>query len=179
MGHWLAIVKAHCGRALFDLGEAEDGVALIGESLREGEAMGIRLNGSFNRASLAVGAAKMGDFGKAGKYLGDAFTEVEKLNERWYEAEIHRLKGEFALDEKGPMAAVAAEECFGRSLDIARRQQAKSWELRAATSLAKLWLGLDKTEEAHDLLAPVYDWFTESFDTPDLKDAKALLNELS
>ena len=178
-GQWLAWGKAHCGRALIDLGEAEDGVALIGESLREGEAMGIRLNGSFNRASLAVGAAKMGDFGEAGKHLAEALTEVEKSNERWYEAEIHRLQGEFALDEKGPMAAVAAEECFGRSLDIARRQQAKSWELRAATSLAKLWLGLDKTEEAHDLLAPVYDWFTEGFDTADLKDAKALLDELA
>ncbi len=178
-GQWLAWGKAHCGRALIDLGEAEDGVALIGESLREGEAMGIRLNGSFNRASLAVGAAKMGEFGEAGKHLAEALTEVEKSNERWYEAEIHRLQGEFALDEKGPMAAVAAEECFGRSLDIARRQQAKSWELRAATSLAKLWLGLDKTEEAHDLLAPVYDWFTEGFDTKDLTDAKALLDELA
>ncbi len=177
-GQWLAYAKAHCGRALIDLGQAEDGVALIDEALREGKAMGIGFNDSFNLASLAVGAAETGDFDEAEKHFAEALTEVEKSNERWYEAEIHRLQGELALDENGPMAAVAAEKCFGRSLDVARRQQAKSWELRAATSLARLWQSQDKTEDAHALLAPVYDWFTEGFDTADLKDAKALLDEL-
>ncbi len=72
-----------------------------------------------------------------------------------------------------------AEECFHQAIEIARKQEAKSWELRAATSLARLWQGQGKKEEAHDLLAPVYNWFTEGFDTADLKDAKALLAELS
>ena len=177
-GQLLAYAKAHCGRALIDLGDAEDGVALIDEALREGKEIGIGFNDSFNLASLAVGTAASGAFDAAKKHLAESLTKVEKSSERWYEAEIHRIQGELALDEDGPTAAPVAEECFGRSLEIARRQQAKAWELRTACSLAKLWQSEDKLEQAHELLCPVYDWFTEGFDTADMKDAKALLDEL-
>jgi predicted ATPase len=89
-----------------------------------------------------------------------------------------RIKGELLLAQSSDNH-LEAESCFHHALDIARQQQAKSWELRGATSLARLWQQQDKRQEAHDLLAPVYNWFTEGFDTADLKDAKALLDDLS
>ncbi len=97
---------------------------------------------------------------------------------RFYEAELHRLQGELLL-QQSPDNATETAACFQQAIDIARQQQAKSWELRAATSLARLWQQQGKREEARELLAPVYDWFTEGFDTADLKDAKALLDQLS
>ena len=97
---------------------------------------------------------------------------------RYYAAELSRLKGALLLQQAVPDAA-QAEACFQQALDVARQQQAKSWELRAATSLARLWQQQGKRQEAHDLLAPIYDWFTEGFDTLDLIDAKALLDALS
>jgi predicted ATPase len=102
---------------------------------------------------------------------------VEKNTERLYEAEIHRLKGELLLQQSSDNHT-EAETCFHQAITIAQNQQAKSWELRAATSLARLWQSQDKRQDAYDLLAPVYEWFTEGFDTADLKDAKALLEEL-
>jgi hypothetical protein len=96
---------------------------------------------------------------------------------RWCDAELHRLQGELLLQQHAEHQA-EAENCFHHALDIARNQQAKSFELRAATSLARLWQQQGKRQEAHDLLAPVYHWFTEGFDTADLQDAKALLHEL-
>ena len=98
--------------------------------------------------------------------------------ERGYESELYRLKGELLLQQSSDNQA-EAEACFHHALDIARSQQAKSFELRTATSLARLWQQQGKRQEAHDLLAPVYNWFTEGFDTADLKDAKALLEELT
>jgi predicted ATPase len=105
-------------------------------------------------------------------------TTMETTKERWSEAEVHRIAGEIAL--KSPKAdAAKAEVSFERALAVAQRQQAKSWELRAAMSMARLWRDQGKRKEAHDLLAPVYGWFTEGFDTLDLKEAKALLDELA
>jgi predicted ATPase len=92
---------------------------------------------------------------------------------------IYRRKGELLLKHGGPDWAAEAETCFRQALDIARAQSAKSWELRAATSLARLWTDQGKRAQAHDLLGPVYDWFTEGFETADLKEAKALLDELA
>jgi predicted ATPase len=104
---------------------------------------------------------------------------IEKATkERWFEAEVHRLAGEIALKSPEPDAD-KAEPYFARALAVARRQQAKSWELRAATSLARLWRDQVKRDEARELLVPVYGWFTEGFDTLDLKEAKALLDELA
>jgi predicted ATPase len=103
---------------------------------------------------------------------------VKTTGERWYEAEVNRIAGEIEL--RSPEAnAAGAEGYFHRALTIARQQQAKSWELRAAMSMARLWRSLGKVQQAHELLAPIYGWFTEGFDTRDLKEAKALLEELA
>jgi predicted ATPase len=109
--------------------------------------------------------------------LAEALTHADNAGERWYEAELYRLRGELLLQQNTDNH-LEAETCFHHALDIARNQRAKSFELRAATSLAKLWQHQGKRKEAYDLLAPVYGWFTEGFDTTDLKDAKALLDEL-
>ena len=102
---------------------------------------------------------------------------MEASKEKWCEADIHRIAGEIALMSPEP-DATKAEAYFERALAVARQQQAKSWELRAAMSMARLWRDQGKRQEARDLLAPVYGWFTEGFDTLDLKEAKALLDEL-
>jgi predicted ATPase len=105
-------------------------------------------------------------------------TAVETTKERLYEADIHRIAGEIA--RMSPESdATKAEAYFDHALAVARQQQAKSWELRAAMSMARLWRDQGKRQQAHDLLSPVYGWFTEGFDTLDLKEAKALLDELS
>jgi predicted ATPase len=110
--------------------------------------------------------------------MGQAMTAAETTRERWFEADIHRIAGEIALLSPQP-DAVKAEAYFERALAVARQQQAKSWELRAAMSRARLWRDQGKSQQARELLAPVYGWFTEGFDTRDLKEAKALLEELA
>jgi predicted ATPase len=104
-------------------------------------------------------------------------ARVDRLEERWFEAHLLRLRGE-ALLAISPERATEAEACYEHALAVARDQGARLWELRAATSLARLWAEQGKLARANDLLAPVYGWFTEGFDTADLKDAKALLEEL-
>jgi hypothetical protein len=106
----------------------------------------------------------------------EALTTVGRTKEKWWEAEINRVAGEIVLKLPEPKA-VKAQAYFEHALSVARVQQAKSWELRAAMSMARLWRDQGKREEARDLLAPVYGWFTEGFDTRDLKEAKALLEE--
>ena len=108
---------------------------------------------------------------------GFTLTLVDTTGERYYAPELHRLKGELLLQHSSDNQA-DAETCFHHALEIARSQQAKSLELRAATSLARLWQQQGRLQEAYDLLAPVYDWFTEGFDTADLQEAKALLDAL-
>jgi predicted ATPase len=103
---------------------------------------------------------------------------MDRNGERYYAAELHRLKGELLLRQAVP-DELQAETCFVQALDIARCQQVKSLELRAATSLSRLWQQQGKRDEARQLLAGVYDWFTEGFDTPDLQEARALLDELA
>jgi predicted ATPase len=110
--------------------------------------------------------------------LAEALALVEKTGERWYEPEMYRLKGALLLQQSLDNQ-VEAENCFHHAISIARSQQAKSFELRTATSLARLWHQRGKRQEAYDLLAPVYNWFTEGFDTADLQDAKALLDALA
>jgi predicted ATPase len=108
--------------------------------------------------------------------LAEAHTLVEQHEERWWEAEVHRLRGVLLLRQPGTPQA-EAEACWRQALDVARRQEAKSLELSAAMSLARLWQQQGKQAEARALLAPVYSWFTEGFDTADLQEAKALLEE--
>jgi predicted ATPase len=110
--------------------------------------------------------------------LTEALTLVGTIGERWYEPELHRLKGDLLLQHNAGNQA-EAESAFHHALIISRNQQTKSFELRTAASLATLWQQQGKRQEAYDLLAPVYNWFTEGFDTADLKDAKALLDELT
>jgi predicted ATPase len=129
-------------------------------------------------SNLARAHAELGQLDDAWRCIGEAVTAIETTKERWHEAEVNRIAGEVAL--KSPeLDAVKAEAYFERALAVARQQQARSWELRAAMSMARLWRDQGKRGEARDLLAPVYGWFTEGFDTLDLKEAKTLLDELS
>jgi predicted ATPase len=126
---------------------------------------------------LARAYADLRQFDKARRSVDEAMTMIETTGERWLEAEVNRIAGEIAL--KSPEAnAAKAEGYFERSLAVARQQEAKSWELRAAMSMARLWRDQGKQDEARDLLAPVYGWFTQGFDTLDLRKAKALLDDL-
>ena len=129
-------------------------------------------------AYLAMAHAELGNFDDAWHFVGEAMRAIETTKETWYEAEVHRTAGEIALLSRD-LYAGKAEVYFERALSVARQQQAKSWELRAAMSLARLWRDQGKVQEARELLAPVYGWFSEGFDTLDLKDAKALLEELA
>jgi predicted ATPase len=111
--------------------------------------------------------------------LSEAIAHVDRTGERWPEAELYRLKGEFLLVQTGKRCKEReAEECFRQALDIARRQQAKSLELRATMSLGRLWQQQGRSAEAHQILAEIYGWFTEGFETLDLQEAKALLEAL-
>jgi predicted ATPase len=127
---------------------------------------------------LALAYAKLGQFDDAWRCTGEALTAVKTTKETWIEADIHRMAGEIALLSPEPDAA-RAEAHFERALAVARQQQAKSWELRAAMSMARLWRDQGKPQQARELLAPVYNWFTEGFNTLDLKEAKVLLKELA
>src|SRR5205823_6899358 len=109
--------------------------------------------------------------------LAEALALMDHTGERYYEADLHRLKGELLVQQAVPDAP-QAEACLQQALAVARRQQAKSWELRAALSLSRLWKRQGKGTEARELLASIYGWFTEGFDTADLQEAKALLEEL-
>jgi predicted ATPase len=129
-------------------------------------------------SNLAKAYAELGQFDDAWRCVGEAMTAVETTKERWYEADIHRIAGEIALQSPQSDAA-KAQAYFERALAVARAQQAKSWELRAAMSMARLLRDQGKRDEARELLAPVYGWFTEGFDTRDLKEAKALLDALA
>jgi predicted ATPase len=127
-------------------------------------------------STLATAYAKLGQFDDAWRCIREALTMVETTKERWCEAEVHRIAGEVALNST---QSDRAEADLERALTVARQQQAKSWELRASMSLARLWRDQGKVQPARELLAPAYGWFTEGFDTRDLKDAKALLEELA
>jgi predicted ATPase len=129
-------------------------------------------------AFLAEAYAELGQFDDAWRCISEALAVVGTTKETWCEAEINRTAGTMALGSPEPDAA-KAEAYFERALDIARKQQAKSWELRAAMSMARLWRDQGRRDEARELLAPVYGWFTEGFNTRDLKEAKALLEELA
>jgi predicted ATPase len=127
---------------------------------------------------LAIAYAELEQFDGAWRCIDEAIATIETTKERWFEAEVHRVAGELALKSAEPDRAKAGRH-FEKALAVARRQQAKSWELRATTSIAHLWRSEGKTDQARKLVASAYDWFTEGFDTRDLKEAKALLEELS
>jgi predicted ATPase len=126
---------------------------------------------------MAAALGRMGEFDEGLRYVDEALRFMERSGQRHYEVEVHRVKGELLLARDESNAA-QSEQSFRTAIEIARTQHAKSWELRAATSLARLLRDTNRREEARAMLAEIYDWFTEGFDTADLKDAKALLDEL-
>jgi len=164
--------------ALFALtGDASNAVHVITSGITALRPTGITLGMPRWLSYLAIAHTELGEFDDARRCVGEAMSTIEATKERWFEAEAHRIAGEIALRSPEPDAA-KAEAYFERALSVARQQQAKSWELRAAMSMAQLWRDQGKLQQARKLLAPVYNWFTEGFDTLDLKEAKALLDEL-
>jgi predicted ATPase len=139
--------------------------------------MGAELQASYFLALLAEAYEKGGQAEEGLNVLAEALATVEKTGQRVFEPDLHRIKGVLLLRQAVPDAP-QAEACFQQALAVARHQQAKSWELRAAMSLARLWQQQGRRQEAYNFLTPVYGWFTEGFDTADLQEAKALLDEL-
>ena len=165
-----------CGWVLAHQGQDQDGIKQLHQGLLTLRATGAELLQPYFLALLAEAYRTTGQVEEGLAVLAEALALVDTRGERHYEAELYRLKGALLLQQASDNPA-EAETCFHHALEIARHQQAKSFELRAATSLARLWQQQGKRQEAHDLLAPVYHWFTEGFDTADLQDAKALLDE--
>ena len=170
-----AIVQRGC--VLAQSGKAADAIDAISAGIAGLRAIGTTLFDTYRLAHLALAYAELGKLEDARQCIGEALTAAETTKEQWYLAEINRVAGEIAL--KSPESdAAKAQGYFERALAVARAQRAKSWELRAAMSMARLWRDQNKPMQAHELLGPVYGWFTEGFDTPDLKEAKVLLDEL-
>jgi predicted ATPase len=159
-------------------GQASDAVRIFTSVIPVWRSTGSRIFSPVYLTLLARACGELGQFDEAWSYIGEAMTAIETTKETWHEADVHRIAGEIALMSPEPDAA-RAEAYFERALAVARAQQAKSFELRAATSMARLWREQGKRDEARELLAPVYGWFTEGFDTLDLKQAKSLLDELA
>ena len=158
--------------------KVENGDVTAGISLLRGGSAAFRTTGAWkphNVAILAMACEIAGQIDEALTLWDDALQIVERTGERWFAAELYRHKGQLLLRQRH---SEAAEELYRNALSIAEEQEAKLWELRAAASLARLRRDRGRPGEARDLLAPIYGWFTEGFDTPDLKDAKALLDEL-
>jgi predicted ATPase len=159
-------------------GKAAEAIQMLALGMSAWQSTGATLLSPTQLSCLAAACAKLGHFDDTRRSIGEAMSVMGTSKETWFEAEVNRVAGEIAL--MSPKSDVAkAETYFHRALAVARQQQAKSWELRAAVSMARLWRDQGKRDEAHELLAPVYGWFTEGFDTRDLKEAKALLEELS
>jgi class 3 adenylate cyclase len=175
---WAMLAPISHGEALIREGKVAEGIVSLKAGMAVWEASGGKLRGPTLKALLAEGMARIGDVDPALNLIDEVTSQIERpgWEERLQYAEILRLRG-WMLSLKGDLEG--AERNFLASLDWARRQQAKSWELRTSTSLARLWQSQGKRQDAHDLLAPVYGWFTEGFDSKDLLDAKALLEELA
>ena len=164
--------------ALLEEGRFAECVAMLRSAIAAWCDMGGQLHVPFCTGMMADALGRMGQVEEGLALIDEALSQADRNSERVHEAELWRIKGELLLKQARtePSAAVT---CFQKAIAIARPQEAKSWELRTATSLARLWQSQDKRQDAIDLLAPVYGWFTEGFDTADLIDAKVLLDELS
>jgi predicted ATPase len=173
---WLGVGMWHRGWSLTALGQAQEGMALLAQGLSIARATGGTLGFPFALVEFAKAHAQLGRRDDSLSYLAEAAHLIETTGERYAEAELHRLRGDL-LNAAGNLTG--AEQSYHQALSVAKQQSAKTFELRAATGLAGLWRDQGKREEARDLLAPVYGWFTEGYDTRDLKDAKALLDELA
>jgi predicted ATPase len=174
---WKVVGMMGRGQIFALTGRASDAVNMIASGMAASRSTGSKTFAPAFLSYLATAYADLGQFDDARRCIGEAITAVETTKERIWEAEVHRVAGEIALSSADRDAG-KAEAYFRRALAVARKQQAKSWELRAAMSMARLWRDRGRRDEARDLLAPVYGWFTEGFDTLDLKEAKTLLDAL-
>jgi predicted ATPase len=179
---FLAMNAIFRGWALVEQGREEEGIAQMRQGMAAWRATGAEFARTYFLALLAEASVKARQAEEGLTLLAEALAVVGKAGERFYEAELYRLRGEFILAQSSVQSLESrvkeAEACFLKAINIARKQQAKSLELRAAMSLARLWHQQGKTTEAYTLLAPVYHWFNEGFDTKDLQEAKALLEKL-
>jgi predicted ATPase len=173
--YYLALSAIYSGWLKFEEGKSELGCQMISEGLADLDALGAILGEYFYLSLLANGQLRSGRIDDGLDTLARAESLIGKSGSRWCEAEVHRLRGDLQLARS---AKQEAETSYLQAITIARSQDAKLWEIRAATSLGRLWRDQGKRHEARDLLAPVYNWFTEGLDTPDLVDAKALLDQL-
>jgi predicted ATPase len=176
--YWKAVGTVLKGNLFAVTGRTMDAIQEITSGLTAFRSTGATLYVPSWLSYLARAYADLGKIDDAWRCIGEAIAAIEMTKQRWCEAEVNRVAGEIRLISPEPDAA-KAQEYFARALAIARQQQAKSWELRAAMSMARLWRDQGKRNEARDLLTPVYNWFTEGFDTCDLKEAKALLSALA
>ncbi len=175
---WKALGMMMHGCVLAMADKASDAVPVLTSGIALWRSTGATSHVPLHLSYLTRAYADLGQFDDARRCIGEAITAMASTGERWCEPELHRVAGEVALQSLGHDQA-NAEGHFERALSVARQQQAKSWELRASISLARLWRDQGKTQQARELLAPGYRWFTEGFDTLDLKEAKALLDELA
>jgi predicted ATPase len=175
---WAAQGTILHGWALALQGQGEEGLVQVRQGIASFRATGAAVFVPFLCTLLAEVSGYLGHTEAGLQALAEAHALIEQHDERWWEAEVHRLRGVLLLRQTVPEQE-EAETCFHQALAVARRQQAKSLELRAAMSLARLWQHQGKRTEAYELLAPVYNWFTEGFDTADLREAKALLAALT
>jgi predicted ATPase len=176
--YWKALGIALQGCVLALSGKASDAVQVIASGITAFRATGATFFVPLYLSHLTRAYAELGQVDDAWRCIAEAMTAVETTRERWFEAETNRIAGEIALMSPEP-DAIKAQSYFERALAVARQQQAKSWELRASMSLARLWRDQGKVQQARELLAPVYGWFTEGFETRDLKEAKVLLEQLA
>jgi predicted ATPase len=175
---FLAYATSLRGWAMAEEGRNEDGIAQIQEGLATSRVTGSQLRRPYFQTLLAEAGRETGRLDDGLRALEEALAATDEHKNRQYEAETHRLKGELLL-KQDEANATEAERCFRTAIEVARRQSAKSLELRATMSLARLLVKQGLRDEARTMLADIYNWFTEGFDTADLKDAKALLDELA
>jgi len=175
---WLAVATILRGWAIAEQGHQEEGIPQIHEGLAALRATGTEISRPYWLSLLAEACIESSLLDDGLSALAEALAVANETEGRGYEAEIYRLKGELLL-RQGDSNAAEAQKCFERAIEIARNQSAKSMELRASMSLARLLAKQGKRDEACAILAQIYGWFTEGFDTADLKDAKALLDQLN
>ena len=175
---WKALATLNQACVLALTSKASNAAQMFISGIAEYASTGATIWRPLHFSHLASASAQLGQFDDAWRYMDDAMVAIETSKESWFEAEANRIAGEITLLSPEPNTA-KAQAYFERALRTARQQQAKSWELRAAMSMARLWCDQGKRDEARDLLAPTYGWFTEGFATRDLKDAKALLEQLT
>jgi class 3 adenylate cyclase/predicted ATPase len=182
--NWLGQGTVLQGWARAEQGQVEEGITQIRQGLATYQAIGVGIFQSYHLVLLAEAYGKVGQAEDGLAVLAEALTVVDTSGERFYEAELYRLRGELTLAQSSVQRLASsvqkeAEEYFHKAIEIAQRQQAKSLELRAVMSLSRLWQQQGKKEAAHRMLAEIYGWFTEGFDTKDLQEAEALLAKLS